>query len=301
LEKRPDASNRERAYFSTLKGSKSDILARVCTSKNMGACPMKTIVSRLVIVSALLLSGCAAVEKQAFNRSAHSAVRTVTILEPKPSEGFGVQMLNHPSLGFGLIGASIYAAEMSSKSNSLDAAMKPLGWRLSDDLTAAVAAELTRVGYSVKRLQVPRDGFAIIKDYAPIIADKKNSAALASDAWLDLATRDPLYVANGPTADYLPSIAVTVRLVSSKDQALLYRDDIFFGFLYNAPRLEPIAIPAGAEYRFPSHSDLLANPQRTLAGVKDGVPLIAKRIAQDLAPHTASTASVAATATPPTK
>ena len=237
----------------------------------------------LFVVGAIALSGCAAVEKQAFNKGANTAIRTITILEPKPSEGFGVQVVNHPALGFGLIGASIYVTEMQSKSDSLDAVMKPLGWRLSDDLTNAVAEELTRVGYKVKRMAVPRDGFAPIKNYSPIIANKSNAEALTSDAWLDLATRDPLYVANSPTADYVPSIGVTVRLVSSKDQALLYREDLFFGYSYNAPRLEAVVIPAGADYRFPSHKDLLANPKRTLIGVKEGVPLIAKRLANDLA------------------
>lgn len=261
----------------------------------------------LLMAAVVALSGCAAVEKQAFNKSANTAIRTITILEPKPSEGFGVQVLNHPALGFGLIGASIYAAEMSTKSNSLDAAMKPLGWRLSDDLTNAVAQELTQAGYKVKRTTVARDGFAPIKNYAPIVASVGNNDALASDAWLDLATRDPLFVANGPTADYVPSIALTVRLVSSKDQALLYREDLFFGHAYNLPRLEAVVIPAGAEYRFPSHSDLLSNPQRTLTGVKEGVPLLAKRVAKDLARDNAGplvstgTAGISATPTTPSK
>lgn len=243
---------------------------------------MKKFAALFVVAGALALGGCGTIEKQAFNKGANSAIRTITILEPTPSEGFGVQVMNHPALGFGLIGAGIYSAEMASKSKSLDEAMKPLGWRLSDDLTRAVAEELTRSGYKVKRMAVKRDGFMPIKDYAPIVAIKGNTEALASDAWLDLATRDPLYVANGPTADYVPSIGVTVRLVSSKDQSLLYREDMFFGFAYNAPRLEAVVIPAGASYRFPAHSDLLADPKRTLAGVKEGVPLIARRVASDL-------------------
>ena len=237
----------------------------------------------LLVAGAMALAGCATVEKQAFNKGANSAIRSITILEPAPSEGFGVQVMNHPALGFGLIGAGIYATEMSVKSKSLDEAMKPLGWRLSDELTRAVADELTRSGYKVRRVAVARSGPSTIKDYGPIIASKDNAEALASDAWLDLATRDPLYVANGPTADYVPSIGVTVRLVSSKDQALLYREDMFFGYAFNAPRLEAVVIPAGAEYRFPSHGDLLTDPKRTLAGVKEGVPLIAKRVARDLA------------------
>jgi hypothetical protein len=246
------------------------------------------ILGALLAVGALALGGCGTIEKQAFNKGANTTIRTITILEPAPSEGFGVQVMNHPALGFGLIGAGIYTAEMATKSKSLDAAMKPLGWTLSEDLTRAVAEELARSGYKVKRLKVPRKGFAPITDYAPIVANKDHEA-LTTDAWLDLATRDPLYVANGPTADYVPSIGVTVRLVSGKDQALLYREDLFFGYAFNAPRLEAVVIPAGAEYRFPSHSDLLADPKRTLAGVVEGVPLIAKRVASDLSREEANT------------
>lgn len=237
----------------------------------------------LLMVGALALGGCGTIEKQAFNRGANSAIRTITILEPAPSTGFGVQVMNHPALGFGLIGAAIYSAEMASKSKSLDEVMKPLGWRLSDELASAVAEELKRGGYEVKRVAVDRDGFGPIKDYAPLVADTSRAEALASDAWLDLATRDPLYVANSPAADYVPSIGVTVRLVSSKGQALLYREDLFFGYAFNAPRLEAVVIPAGAEYRFPAHGDLLADPKRTLKGLAEGVPLIAKRVASDLA------------------
>ena len=254
----------------------------------------------LLAVGAIALGGCGTIEKQAFNKGANAGIRTITILEPAPSEGFGVQVMNHPALGFGLIGAGIYSAEMATKSKSLDAAIKPLGWRLSDDLTRAVAEELTRSGYKVKRVAVTRSGFAPITDYAPIVANKAIAEALASDAWLDLATRDPLYVANGPTADYVPSIGVTVRLVSSKDQALLYREDLFFGYSFNAPRLEAVVIPAGADYRFPTHDDLLANPKRTLKGVVEGVPLIAKRVASDLAREDAAPRQQASPVVAPT-
>lgn len=249
----------------------------------------------MLLAGALLLSGCAAVEKQAFNRGAHTGIRSITILEPKPSEGFGVQVVNHPALGFGLIGASIYAAEMSSKSSSLDYVMRPLGWRLSEALTSALESELIQAGYTVKRAVVNRDGFATIKNYTTALAEITNMEVLETDAWLDLATRDPLYVANSPTSDYVPSIGVTARLVTRKGQTLLYREDVFFGFAYNLPRLEAVVIPSGAEYRFPGHQDLLANPERTLEGVKQGVPLIARRLASDLARDTSATTPVGGT------
>jgi hypothetical protein len=236
----------------------------------------------LLIFLVIALSGCAAVEKQAFNRAANTNVKSITILEPKPSEGFGVQVMSHPALSFGLIGAIAYSAEMSTKSKSLDEVMKPLNWSLTDSLSEATAKVLQAAGYIVKRLKVDRD-VDVISDYKRIASNKNYAESLATDAWLDLSTRDPLYVAGGTSTSYVPSIMLTARLVSSKDQTLLYRDDIYFGYPYGAGRVAPVMIPSSQEYQFPEHKNLLSDPAKTLAGMKEGVELIAKRLALDLA------------------
>jgi hypothetical protein len=239
-------------------------------------------VKYLLLLLAIALSGCAAVEKQAYNRAANTHIKSITIIEPKPSDGFGVQVMSHPALSFGLIGAIAYATEMNTKSNALDSVMKPLNWSLTDSLTDATAKVLEAAGYVVKRLKVERP-VGVISDYKSIIANKSHADLLATNAWLDLATRDPLYIAGGTTASYVPSIMLTARLVSSKDQTLLYRDDIYFGYPYGAGRVAPVMIPSGQEYQFPEHGSLLADPPKTLAGMKEGVDLISKRLAIDLA------------------
>jgi hypothetical protein len=236
----------------------------------------------IIIFLAVLLSGCAAVEKQAFNRDGNSNIKSITIIEPKPSAGFGVQVKNHPTIFLGLLGAIAYRAEMFSKSNSLDEVMKPLKWSLTDSLSDATAKELQAAGYVVKRVKVERD-VGVITDYNGLMADKKLADALATDAWLDLSTRDPLYVAGGTSEPYVPSITLTARLVSSKDQKLLYRDDIYFGYPLRTFGVEPVMIPSSQEYQFAEHKDLLSAPARTLAGIKHGVELISKRLAIDLA------------------
>jgi hypothetical protein len=228
----------------------------------------------------LVLSGCAAIEKQAFNRQANVAIKSVTILEPKPSTGFGIAVINHPALAFGLIGAGIYSAEMTTKSNSFDAVMKPLGWSLSSEIVEEIATELAAAGYKVSRAKIKRENPGLLENYKSITP--LEGTLPAADAWLDVSTRDPLYVANSPTADYLPSVALTVRLVSAKEQTLLYREDLFYGYAFAAPRLAAVVIASDGKYRFPSHSDLLKNPETTLNGVKLGVSLLAKRIAADL-------------------
>ncbi|TAG49980.1 MAG: hypothetical protein EAZ30_01560 [Betaproteobacteria bacterium] len=238
----------------------------------------------VLILVAINFAGCATIEKQAFNREANATVRKVALIEPRPTTGFGISIQNHPALHLGLIGALAYATEMTSKSNSLDAAMKPLGWSLTEALTAAVAEELTKSGYEVVRIDLKRDALTLVKDYAEYKSNPAFAPALSADAWIDLATRDPLYIANGPTSDYLPSIGVTVRMVSAKDQAVLYREDFLYGYVFPMGRLQPVLVPSAPAYRFPNMAQLTADPKRTLDGMAQGVPLLAKKIAEDIAP-----------------
>lgn len=237
-----------------------------------------------LVFIALTFAGCAAVEKQAFNREAHNTIRKIALIEPRPSTGFGVSVQNHPALHLGLIGAVAYSAEMSAKSNTLDAAVKPLNWSLTTTLMTAVADELTKSGYEVIRVDMKRDSLTLVKDYAEYKTSPAFAPALNADAWVDVATRDPLYVANGPTSDYVPSIGLTVRMVSAKDQAILYREDFFYGYAFPAGRLQPVLIPSGAMFRFANMDALTLDPKKALEGIAQGVPLLAKKVGEDMAP-----------------
>jgi hypothetical protein len=228
------------------------------------------------------LTACATPEKQAFNRSANKAIKSLTILEPTPSEGFGINVQNHPGLSFGLIGATVYAAEMQTKSRSLDEAMKPHNWSLTDEFVKQLEAALIAAGYQVKRAKVERERFKLITNYKELLGNSAIKPMLDTDAWLDVQTRDPLYVANSPTADYIPSIGLTARLVASSDQALLYREDLLYGFSFPAGRLEPVVIAADSKYRFANMDALKLDTKQTLAGISEGVPRLVSRIVQDI-------------------
>jgi uncharacterized protein YceK len=255
---------------------------RSVSIKTSGEPILRNLFALMLIVVAF--SGCATIEKQAFNREAHSGVRKVALIEPRPTTGFGILIQNHPALHLGLIGAAAYAAEMNTKSNTLDSVMKPLGWSLTEALTAAVAEELTKSGYEVVRINLKRDSLSLVKDYSEYKSNPAFAPALLADAWIDLATRDPLYIANGPTSDYVPSIGLTVRMVSSKDQTVLYREDFLYGYVFQMGRLQPVLAPSAPAFRFANMEALTADPKKTLEGMAQGVPLLAKKIAEDIAP-----------------
>jgi hypothetical protein len=239
----------------------------------------------VTLLCALFLVGCAAVEKQAFNRDANKSIKTIAFIEPRPQTGYGISIISHPSLHFGLIGATLYATEMATKSNTLDKALKPIGWSLTDALTLALVKELEDRGYKVIRIDLKRDKLELIKDYADHKSSPAFAPALQADAWLDFATRDPLYIAASTTTDYLPSIGITARMVNAKDQTVIFREDYLYGLsLPHMQRLQPVFIASDAQYKFEPMDKLIANPQITVNGLKEGVAPLVKRIADDLAP-----------------
>jgi hypothetical protein len=231
---------------------------------------------------ALALAACATPEKQAFNRAANKSIKSITILEPTPSEGFGINVQNHPGLSFGLIGAAVYAAEMQTKSKSLDEVMKQHNWSLTDEFVKQLETELIAAGYRVKRAKFDRERMKLITNYKDLLDNNAIKPMLDTDAWLDVQTRDPLYVANSPSADYIPSIGLTARLVASLDQSLLYREDLLYGFSFPAGRLEPVVIAADGKYRYANMDLLKKDTKETLAGISEGVPRLVSRIVQDI-------------------
>lgn len=236
----------------------------------------------LCAVAALLLfaSGCANVPKQAFNAGANTHVKNVAILEPKETPDYEAVIMNHPGAAFGLVGALIAAGDMASKTKRFNDMMKPTNWTASVAVTNAVEAELRKAGYQVTRIPVTREKPALLESYKDVDLTKIKPAP---DALLDLMVGAPGYIANTGTADYMPSLRVIARMVSAKDQSVIFHDYFMYGYAGAAyGRLEAITIASDQKYHFQTIDSLVESPEVPLEGLKAGIPPIAKRLAQEL-------------------
>jgi hypothetical protein len=220
----------------------------------------------------VIVSGCAGIDKQAFNKAAHQEVKTIGLLEPSGTEEYVVQNHGHPGMGFGLVGGLVAAADMQSKTNRFTALMKERNFNVSDEFQRKLAAELEGIGYIVKVIKPERPSPALLENYDALEKDV--------DAYLDLGVNAG-YMCASATADYIPTVRSLVRLVKKGSNEILYQDLIAYGYEFRAA--QAVSIPADQQYFFKNFDVLTSDPDLAMEGIKKGIPLVTSRIAQDLA------------------
>jgi hypothetical protein len=248
----------------------------------------------LVLMSAVVLSGCVSFQKQAYNAAANQNIKTVAFLDTDREPEYSLAVLNHPSLSFGLIGAIAYAAEMGTKKNTLNAALKSVPYNYFKDFNDQTEKALLGAGYQVIRVPITWEARQALKNIDDIKADASLKPFLdKADAILFQQLKMPEFLANGPTADYLPSLGGPVSLIKLSDNSILYREIIVYGYANHLKALNPLVVASKPEHAFSNMDALTKNPDLTVEAVKVGVPQVIARFAEDLRRSTPNTATPA--------
>jgi hypothetical protein len=229
--------------------------------------------SKRLVVVLLLLSvvGCANIPKQPYNKEANRSIQQITLIEPAANPDYSVVNLGHPAQSFGLIGAIIAAGQISAKTNEFSKQVKSRGFDLTAEFKAALTAELEKAGYRVQLLKLPRAKAEFLPKYDGVPA--------GAHAILDTVIEAGYYCA-ASNSDYIPTIRSQVRLVKPNGKQLLYQEAVSYGYEQGAK--EAISIPAEKKYFFQDFNAISAKVDLALEGMRAGIPLVAKQIADDL-------------------
>ena len=229
------------------------------------------------IAMAGVLSGCATLPKQEFNRAANQNIKSITLLEPAGTDEYQVRDLGHIGNSFGLIGALIAEADIASKSHRFTSAMVGKDYHVLEEFRDTLKTALEKDGYIVHVVPVKRgqpDDFL----------EKYNAVASDDDAILDTAVSSG-YLCATMTTDYIPYVRADVRLVKRTSGEILYREIVSYG--YEIPydqHNNAVSIAAKGDYAFNDFDALTASTDKALAGMREGLPLVVQQVAHDLAP-----------------
>jgi len=172
----------------------------------------------LVVVAVLMLSACVSVPNQAYNKAAHGEIKKIGLVKVSNPAEYSVNLVNHPGLGFGLIGGLVAAGDIDTKSKSFTQQQVDKYIRLGPDLTEALQKALENDGFEVILVDAgdkPRTDF--LKDYPS--AD--------CDVYLDATIQTAGYWAQFVSTPYLPTMFVPVRLVEARNKTVLYTATVF--------------------------------------------------------------------------
>jgi hypothetical protein len=222
-------------------------------------------------VAVLLVAGCATVPKQSFDRGAHADIKVIGLLEPHPTLEYAVINVGHVGNAFGLIGALVATADIQGKTTEFTAAMKSRGFDLAKEYRDAMRQALESRGYVVKVIPVDRPrGFFL---------DYYDGLDPTVDAYFD-SNIGGAYLCASATSDYLPSVRSNTRVVKRRTREVVYQEIVSYG--YESRIGAPVMIASGAEFRYADHAALMANADRALVGLRNGIPLLVDRTVRDL-------------------
>jgi len=234
---------------------------------------------------AVLVGGCAVQSQVAFDPAQHRDIRTVALVNiPKPP---APTIRNHASpaalLGGGLAAGAVAASSASENQDPLVRLLAAQKFDFSKEMEQAITERLRKMGYKVVRVEFPRDNpYALLKDY-----DKVQAAG--ADAILDATNGVFFGYSNVNLMDtkYRPHLHFYLRLVDAKTKNVLYGDEMQYGYLN--PLMTGAKLTAPDKFYYASVEDVLADPKRTVEGLRTGIRDIADHMAQGLSGTDAGT------------
>src|SRR5262245_25348519 len=200
---------------------------------------------------AALIAGCGGVTLQQFDPKGEP-IRTIALISvPNPDQYEAADYGSKAGM-FGAIGGAAIAAEAKTMSETLTKAAREANFDYSREMQAAVSERLKRPGYKVVVVRAdrgtPED---LVADYAKVpVAD--------ADALLDIDARMVGYVSyNINDPDFRPYLLADVRLVSAKTRAVLYSEQVMFG--YHNPLMSATQLPSDKKDCFKDFRALVAS------------------------------------------
>jgi len=227
----------------------------------------------VLFVALLVLSGCATVNRQAYNKSAALQIKKIVIAEPSDEETIGALMLAHPGTGFGLIGGLIAAADMQAKTTRVTAAIDPQKTQLRHRFITDLSLNLNKQGYETEVVQL--DKGVDQKNVFSVLKEKTKS-----DAILVAYVRGS-YIAAGPTTPYAPYVSVSVKAEAANDGKVLYEDTISWGFTFDN-NSQAIHLPGGDNYRYDNIAAIESSPDQAREALLSGINAVTAQVTDDL-------------------
>lgn len=250
---------------------------------------MSTIISIIIT-----LSGCATIPSrslQKFDGVVNQETKTIgLIVAPAFPDSFFINNEFSASEGFGLLGVAAAASDMRSKSEQFSALMKENKLNIVDEFRDSLCQELQKTGYLIKVLKFGRPNqnsfnTPLRGDYNVDFMNNYDNYDKDVDAYMEVIINSG-YRTNHFENDYLPSVRVRVLLVN-KSKKVLYYTHISYGYAIKSVRfIEPFEYinvkDPDSRYRFKNFDEITNNLDRSVMGLRQGIPFLTQKIAYDL-------------------
>jgi hypothetical protein len=225
------------------------------------------------LISAVTLVGCGSVPTHDFEHSSRASIKRVTIISIGTPDHAQARIMNPIGAGFGVVGNFVELRRKAGATQEMENALATAHYDFRTSLANSIIQAVSKVGFTVTRPADPRPQ----KDQGRFLS--KYPAAKKVDAYLDVYATYVGFEAPQSSTAYRPRIEISARLVSAKDNQVLFQDRIVYGCVENADE-DAVLVRADDGLSFRNRSAFQANPGRTARALQSAIDATAWELAK---------------------
>ncbi len=228
-----------------------------------------------LVAAAAILSGCST-SPVAVRPETTGSISTVALITVDEPQAYVTNDFGNPGMMLGGVGGLVAGVSSANAGKNLQQITEEAGFNAGEQLTRSMQEQLTKAGYQVKLISVPREKSGkLIKDYKSVNAD-------GADAIMDVAIENIGYATEHPmfSPHWRPASIVHVALIDSRTHKKLYSEKFMYG--YHNPFLSGTDLEAPGRYHFKDKDSLFSDSNKLVAGMESSVNAVTDKVARKL-------------------
>ena len=182
--------------------------------------------------------------------------------------------MNPIGAGFGLVGNLVESRRAAWASEAMEKTLAAAHYDFRTALASAVTQAVSKVGFTINRLAGTRpekERGRFLTKYPP--RDKK------VDAYLDVYATYVGFEAPQSSTAFRPRLELSARLVSARDNQILFQDRIIYGCVENTDE-EAVLVRADDSLGFRNRAALEVDPTKTARALQSAIDATAWELAK---------------------
>jgi hypothetical protein len=219
------------------------------------------------------LAACGALPAQNFDHSSRASVKRIEVVPIGTPEHPQVRIMNPIGAGFGVVGNLVESRRAAGASQEMESVLAAAHYDFRTSLANSIAQAVSKVGFSINRLTGTRPD----KEHSRFLAKYPREKKV--DAYLDVYATYVGFEAPQSSTAYRPRLELSARLVSAKDNQILFQDRIVYGCAENTDD-EAVLVRADDKLSFRNRAALQVDPTKTARALQSAIDATAWELAK---------------------
>jgi hypothetical protein len=225
------------------------------------------------IVLAWTLAACGSLPTRTFDHSVRASIKRIQVVPIGTPEHAQARIMNPIGAGFGLVGNFVESQRAAGASQVVESVLAEAHYDFRTSLYNSIAQAVGKVGFTISRLTGSRPEKERSRFLSKYPREKK------IDAYLDVYATYVGFEAPQSSTAYRPRLEISARLVSAKDNTILFQDRIIYGCMENTVE-EAVLVRADDKLSFRNRGAFQADPTKTARALQAAIDATAWELAK---------------------